>query len=653
MKAARAFLERLARLGIEDCFLVPGGAIMHLVDELAQMQSQYVCKWCGKFDNGCDVKLKPLCSCGGEWACNDRKIRAWPMHDERAAAMAAEGYARVKGKPALLLVSSGPGVLNALNGVWGAYVDSVPMIVVSGQVRSDTVTNDNYLRQLGDQELPTRAVVTCIVKMDSTIDDGHKLHQTGHAVPMADHAWWLCQEGRPGPVWLNWCVDKQALESSWEPDRLLPTYLVHGGDNWPGDPIRRKPSADAVSEALAMFAKAKRPVVIVGNGVPYHCPELRAFLDVAQIPLVSAFHHDQIDHAHGCWIGRQGTLGDRAGNLAAQRADLLLVIGCRMSIRQVTYDWDRFSPDSKRIHVDIDHAEIRKPTFLADLPIQADSVEFLKALTEEWVKPVCRNWGPGGKRVEWFQQCQQWRDKYPTTDRIEECAIMKRDWQNDFVQEVGTTKMTVGRRHTDTGLDPYLFLSDLFAKLPDDVTIVTSDATAYIVSAQVSTGRHRQFSNSGCASMGYGIAAAIGAAIAGSKVLCVEGDGSIMQNLSCLASLAEFNLPVNVVVLCNGGYASIKATHQRIFGRQPLEPKMTHDFDWVHQWGWSCGSCNHGTVDASQFVIERLCDNFETRRLFWAQLDPSIPIEPRLEARVVDGKIVTATLDKMTPEVEE
>lgn len=216
----------------------------------------------------------------------------------------------------------------------------------------------------------------------------------------------------------------------------------------------------------------------------------------------------------------------------------------------------------------------------------------------------------------------------------------------------------VGRRHTDAGLDPYLFLSELFAKLPDDVTIVTSDATAYIVSAQVSTGRHRQFSNSGCASMGYGIAAAIGAAIAGSKVLCVEGDGSIMQNLSALATLAEFGLPVNVVVLCNGGYASIKSTHQRMFGRKPLEPRHLCQGDLAQVFAkfWLPTDCYgnslaHVEVDVENSISD--CTDFSKPGVNVIELDPSIPIEPRLEARVVDGKIVTATLDKMSPEVEE
>lgn len=256
-----------------------------------------------------------------------------------------------------------------------------------------------------------------------------------------------------------------------------------------------------------------------------------------------------------------------------------------------------------------------------------------------------------------MNQCQQWRDKYPTVKRaVSEMRI-------DALPSKGMTgigslvNVMRDRKHSDQGLDPYLFISDLLDKLPDDVVVVTSDATAYIVTNQVSDGRHRCFSNSGCASMGYGIAAALGAAVAGAKVLCVEGDGSIMQNLSALASLAEFKLPVNVVVLCNGGYASIKSTHRRMFGRPPLEPRpldawelwettgiATHGVGWIKGWKMS---------DYPSKAIPELITYRDGPKLAVAELDPNVMIEPRLESRVVDGRIVSPTLDKMLPEVEE
>ena len=615
MKAAKGFLERLARLGVEDCFLVPGGAIMHLVDELHQGTGQ---------------------------------VRAWAFHDERTAAMAAEGYARIKGKPALLLVSSGPGVLHALSGVWGAHLDSVPMIIVSGQVRSDTINDDPGCRQLGDQELPTTYVVHKLVKAQFPVSSDTVL---GDLLP--DRAWLTAISGRPGPVWIDWPVDLQGKDC-WASSELQPGLI---------GPSREDVSGYACEKVLKLIARSERPVVIVGNGIRAAdaCEELEQFATQSKLPLVTAFSHDQIDHDHPQWIGRQGTLGDRAGNLAAQRADLLIVLGCRMSIRQTTYDWAKFAPDAKRVMIDVDEAEMRKPNFRVDLPVVGCVKSFLKKIVDRNLRVVVSGDAlpdKVAKRAEWLVQCQTWRDKYPTTKRSE--SMLRIDYlPQGQMTGVGTQVNEMAeRKHTDAGLDPYLFLSDLLDRLPDDVVVVTGNATAYIVTHQVSTGRHRMFSNSGCASMGYGIAAAIGAAVAGAKVLCVEGDGSVMQNLSALASLAEFDLPVNVVVLCNGGYASIKATHQRMFGRKPSEPRNLCQGDLAQiiakfQLPTDCygNSLAHVEVDVENAISD--CTDFSTPGVNVIELDPSIPIEPRLEARVMEGQIVTATLDKMTPEVEE
>lgn len=623
MKACDAFLRRLRQRGLEDVFLVPGGAIMHLVDAV--------------------VRLK-----------DELGLRAWPFHDERVAAMAADGYARAKSKPALLLVSSGPAVLNALNGVWGSHVDSVPMIVVSGQVRWDTTAaTASGLRQLGDQELQTESTVRLCVK--------RQLGFVDQLPPHPDVIWDLAAGGRPGPVWIDWAVNRQHREV-WDGIWAMPPEGVTTGTAIPRGPD--------VVQALQMLTVAQRPVLIVGSGVRHHSPALRRFLDLARIPCVSSFRHDQIVHDHPCWIGRQGTLGDRAGNWAAQKADLLLVVGCRMSIRNVTYDWERFSPDSKRIMVDVDPAECRKPTFRVDLPILSDSEAFFDAaytaVNVSWHihyntsdKAACRR--------EWLEQCQRRRDAWPTTKRAVLHAICSNPWADPNKAAFATPvipepshavnmlrheHLLVDRRHGKDGLDPYLLIHDLLKRLPEDVCVVTGNAAAYIVTHQVSDGRHLMFSNSGCASMGWGLPAAIGAAIAGKRVLCIEGDGSIMQCLPALASLAEWDgLYVNLLVLCNGGYSSIRSTHQRIFNRSPLEPAPVTPLQFerllhVLSDGVDPDFASHEPISVVKFGAKNV--------YAVTCLDPSIPIEPRLEARPgPDGKIATPTLDRMQPDLED
>ena len=496
IKVSDYIAQTLVKHGVHDVFMVTGGGAMHLNDSLGK--------------------------CAGlRYICN---------HHEQASAMGAEAYARVAGRMAALCVTSGPGGTNALTGVYGAWTDSMPMIVLSGQVRYDTTVRSTglALRQLGDQEFDiTRAAVT-MTKYAVMVTDASEIRYH------LEKALYLAQAGRPGPCWID---VPHNIQGSFVDEMALRGYSPE--EDRQEVPPRVGP--ELARSVLAQITAAQRPVLLVGPAIR-SSGSLSAFeelIDLLNIPVVTAFNaHDAIQSRHRLFCGRPGTIGDRAGNFVVQNSDLLLVLGCRLDIRQIGYNYATFARAARKIVVDIDPLELKKPTISPDCPIHADVADFQRALLASLAGT------PLELKSDWLDWCRQRIARYP--------VVLPEYWNRDDL------------------VNPYCFVEELGRHLPEDWIVVCGDATACIVPFQalpIKKGQ-RMFSNSGSAPMGFDLPAAVGASVAADSrpVVCLAGDGSIQMNLQELQTIVHHQFPVKLFVLSNNGYHSIRQTQSNFFG---------------------------------------------------------------------------------------
>lgn len=500
VRVADYIVSLLREQGIQDVFLVTGGGAMHLNDAFGRQPGF-------KFT-----------------AC----------HHEQTCAIAAESYYRMSGRVAAVNVTTGPGGTNALTGVYGAYVDSLAMVVVSGQVKWETlaVSTELPLRQLGDQEVNIIEMVKPITKFAVILKD---VSQVRYEV---EKALYLCRSGRPGPVWID--VPMNIQGAMVDPSTLRAFDPGHEEAD-PGFSGRLQGQAlrDETIRVLERLAKAERPVILCGNGVRI-AGAYESFLQLVGklgIPVTTAWNaHDLIWNDHPLYAGRPGTVGDRAGNFAVQNSDFLLVLGSRLNIRQISYNWKSFARHAHKVMVDIDPAELQKPTLQIEQPVHADLKEFIQTANQIL----------GGISLPSFSSWVAWcRERVQRYD-----VVLPEYWKTKDV-------------------NPYCFIRELFSQLPENERVVTGDGTACVVSfqaAQIKRGQ-RLYTNSGCAAMGYDLPAAIGAYKAENpkRLICITGDGSVQMNLQELQTIRHSRMNMKIFVLNNRGYHSIRQTQQNYF----------------------------------------------------------------------------------------
>ncbi len=540
-------------------------------------------------------------------------------HHEQACAMAAEAYARISGKLGVINVTTGPGGINALNGVFGAWTDSIPMLVVSGQVKRETCLAAMpvpELRQLGDQEADIVRMASPITKYAQVVLDPESIrYHLERAVYLATH-------GRPGPCWLDIPVDVQSARVD---EHRMQAYDPLE-DAPPLDPVKLR---DHCGEVLSRIRSAKRPVIMVGTGVRVAgaVEEFESAINGLRIPVTTAFMaQDLVPSDHTLLCGRPGTVGDRAGNLAVQNSDLLLILGCRLNIRQISYNWKAFAREAFKIQVDIDVAEFHKPTVRPDLAIRADLHDFLQELTAQ-IAPS--DYSPS-QHSDWLDWCRERVRRYPV----------------------------VQPHHRDPSkpLNPYHFVEELFNVLDENDVIACGDATACVVTFQAGKLKkgQRLFSNSGSASMGYDLPAAIGAAFAhpGKRVICMAGDGSIQLNIQELQTIVHHRLPIKIFVMNNGGYLSIRTTQQSFFGGNlvgegPRSGVSFPDILRVAQ-AYEIPSSRIDTFDCRESIAKIV--DAPGPYLCEVMLDREQTFEPRLSSRVLpDGRMISSPLEDLYP----
>lgn len=564
-------------LGVRQAFTVTGGAAMHLNIALGR----------------------------------NPQVNVTYMHHEQACSMAAEGYARITDKPAIVNVTSGPGTLNSLNGIFGAYTDSVPMIILAGQTRSDTL-KDRYalsvLRQLGDQEVRSHLIVGEITKAFIQISAEDSFFEVLDKIDFSFHA---SIGGRPGPVWIEIPVDVQAREFS---DSPLPAPIVQQELE-----IDYQLHLERLKHELN---NANRPIFMFGTGVRIAKiqEQLISIAKRFSIPIVTAWTHDTIESDNDNFVGRAGTIGTRPGNICVQQSDLLVVFGSRLNIRQISYNWLSFAKNARIIQIDIDKSELEKPFPRVDVPILADLKSFIPKLLQHLDDF-------NFKFTSWLSWCKDIKVKFDITEQ-------------DYAAKSET-------------INAYHLIPALIDASPAQSVVVCGNATACIVpfqTARISEAK-RMFSNSGSASMGYDLPAAIGASIGGAKnVLCFAGDGSLMMNIQELQTLQSLQLQIKLVVLDNGGYLSIKQTQENFFGTRFGADNSSGvtfpDFDKVAK-----------AFELETLVLDPMTWRSQIKRLFSipgpvvviAKLDPEQEFEPRLKSRMHNGRIETPELDDMFP----
>lgn len=584
IKVSDYLARRVAETGTARVFMISGGGAIHLNDSFGRQE-------------------------GLGYLCNQH---------EQAAAMAVEGYSRLGG-PGIgcAVVTSGPGGINTLNGVFGLWADSIPGLFISGQVKRElTVASSGLsLRQFGDQEAPIVNLVRPITKYAVMVTEPDSIRYH------FERALHLATSGRPGPVWLDVPVDVQAAKvdeaglAGYDPEE----------DRLPSDPEQLR---DAVAETLRRLRRAERPILLAGGGVraSRSYPLFRELIELLNVPVQTATGaHDLIPTGHRLFAGRPGITADRGSNLNLQNADLLLGLGTRLWVRLIGYNWDAFARNAFKIAVDVDAAELAKPSLSLDLPVHVDLEAFLLELRRQLGDEVLP------ARPAWLEWCHERRRRFP--------AILP-----EHAEERGF-------------VSTYHFV-DLLARLSaDDDVFVTGNGTANQCTFQAISLREGQrlIGNAGCASMGYDLPAAIGACVArgGRRVLCIAGDGSLQMNIQELQTLRHYDLPVKLFVLNNQGYLAIRTTQDVLFGGRHVasspESGVTNpDFVKVAQ-AYGIPAARVGAHAPLEGAIR---DALAVSGPFLLELvtDPKEQLLPRVASRALpDGRMVSSPLEEMFP----
>ncbi|MDO4866014.1 MAG: thiamine pyrophosphate-binding protein [Clostridia bacterium] len=579
----------LVRHGVTDVFSVVGGGAMHLNDALGHAPGLHVTY----------------------------------NHHEQACAIAAEAYARLDNRIAAVCVTTGPGGTNALTGVVGGWLDSIPMFIISGQVRYDTTARyalqftGEPLRAMGDQEYDIVKSVAPMTKYATMIEDPKRIRYA------LEKAWHLATTGRPGPVWVDIPVNYQG--------GMIETDELEGYDPAEDDAkLPPKVSDEVIRTVLEKIKKAKRPVFHAGYGIRLSgaYPLFHQVVEKLNIPVVTYWNAaDLIEDEHPLYCGRAGNMGDRPGNWAIQNADLILAIGTRISIRQVGYNWKTWAREAEVIMVDVDQAEMKKPTLHVEMPIWADAKDFLTRLN------ACAE-GPVSRADAWIATCQGWKANYP--------AVLPRQWE-----ENGETA------------NVYAFVRYLSSRLPENSLTAVSNGACCVVGNQayVIQKGSRMHNNSAIASMGYGLPASIGTCISGGRrdTICLEGDGSIMMNLQELQTVLTNKLPIKLFLINNNGYHSIRITQTNLFsnhckvGIGPESGDLSFpEFRKIAEaFGFRYFSA-HSNAEMKRVVDEVLalegpvfCEIFTDTRQVW---------EPKSSTkRLPDGTLVSPPLEDLAP----
>ena len=582
IKLSDYVFQFVSRLGVKRVFLLPGGGCMHLVDSLGSPGGlEYVC-------------------------C---------LH-EQAAVIAAEAHAQYTGNVGVALVTTGPGGTNAITGVSGAWIDSTPLLVFSGQVKSSDMIGTSGVRQRGVQEVDIVSLVKPITKYAITVmDPGSIRYHLEKAV-------YLASTGRPGPVWIDIPLDVQgAMIDEFKLEGFTPDILSLL------EP--RREISSLTDQAIALLNASERPVILAGNGIRL-AGALREFIHLAEslkIPILTTWKAiDFLPEDHPFFFGRPGSIGQRGANFIQQNSDLILTLGARLDLLQVGYNYPNFARAAKKIIVEVDDAEIRKLKMPIDLPVCGNVKDFLAELVRK--KEALK----GKDRFAWLERCRQWKEKYPVV-----------------LPEYGQAKSFV---NTYALVD---VLSDLLSS--EDVLVPGSSGSCSEITMQafrVKKGQ-RILNSPGLGAMGFGLPASIGACLAsgGKRTVSLIGDGGLQLNIQDLATIVRLKLPLKLFVLNNNGYASIRNTQNAHFKGHLVACDPSSGLVLPNTCAIAAAyGLKHYRIQDPQHLREDVAEVLadEGPCLCEVMTDPDLLTAPRLSSETrPDGSIVSKPLEDLWP----
>ena len=632
IKVSNYIAGKLVEAGINQVFTVTGGGAMHLNDALGHQEG----------------------------------LHCLYQHHEQACAIAAEAYARIHNKIGALCVTTGPGGTNAITGVVGGWLDSIPMLVLSGQVRYDTTARWSGvgIRAMGDQEFDIVKSIDCMTKYSEMVIDPLRIRYC------LEKAIYLSYSGRPGPTWLDIPLDVQgayvdtddlvgfdaadyeAGGTGWaepSPAHAIPEDYAGKGEH---RQVLPKPvSKELAREIIEKIRNAKRPVLYAGNGIRI-AGAFDAFMEVADglgIPAVVGWNANDCMYDDCPWyVGRPGNMGDRPGNLAVQNSDLVFSVGSRLSIRQVGYNYKTWAREAYVIMNDVDPEELKKPSVHVDMPVHADAKDLMETmaavLREEYDKKPVFDGGEGLPGMTWSETCRMYREKYPT--------IRKEQLKPDPTREANV----------------YAVVEALSSRLSEDQITVVGNGSACVVGghAYIMKKGQRFLSNSAIASMGYDLPAAIGACMAAHDpefegdgysqhdIILLTGEGSIQMNLQELQTIIHHKMPIKIFLINNGGYHSIRQTQRNFFGEPLVGIGVdSHDLSFpdmaklapAYGYPYVAAYHNEELADAVEKTLAMegpaICELFVTT-------DQNF--EPKSSAkRLPDGTLVSPPLEDLSP----
>lgn len=496
MKLSDYVMKFISDAGVKHVFMLSGGGAMHLVDSVG--------------------KNKEL-----TYICN--------LH-EQACAIAADAYSQYTNHLGVALVTTGPGGTNTITGVAGAWLDSTPVLFISGQVKRADRVGTTGVRQMGFQEINIVELVSSITKYAVTITDPETIRYH------LEKALWLAKHGRPGPVWIDIPLDVQAAVID---ENKLSGFTPETSDGHPH--AGEDNLSEKVRQSIDLLNGAERPVILAGNGIRLSgaLDDFLSLIEKLGIPVLTTWKAlDFLAEDHPLFAGRPGTVGQRGANFTQQNADWLLILGARMDMGQTAYSHENFARAARKIMVDIDPAEIRKLKMKIDVPVQADAGQFLRDFAGQLNRVTKKD------HPEWLATCKAWQAKYPV---ITPAYWREKKFVNDYVLiDVLSDELTQ---------------NDLF--IPGS-SGACSERSMQAMRAKAGM---RVFNSEGLGSMGFGVPAAIGGCIASGKkrTICIDGDGGFVMNVQELEVVRRLDLPIKFFVLNNGGYVSIQNTQKNYF----------------------------------------------------------------------------------------
>ena len=574
IRVADYLIQRLADEGVQDIFLLPGGGAMHLNDAIA-----------------CEKRITPI-----------------PCHHEQACGIAAEAYGRTHPVGfGVAVVTTGPGATNIVTPLAGAWIESLPLMVISGQVKRSDALNGRPIRQGGVQEVDIISIVKPITKYAVSITNATDVRKC------LEEALWLMKSGRPGPVWIDVPLDIQA--SPIDPDALT-TF------NPPVDRNLNDLTA-AIAQINTILSKSERPIFMIGHGVRISgaTEKFKLLANKLGIPCVFTWNAaDTFEWDHPLYIGRPGVVAARAPNFAIQNSDCVISIGCRLDNVITAYNPEGFAREAKKVVVDVDQNELDRHLMKVDVSICSDGLNFI----EQWVLNL-----PVIKNIEaWHKKCLDWKKRYTPLD---------------------------GKTFTTSKPISHFQFADKLAEAIDEDRLVVTGSSGLAVEVFYTAFRNkkgqRMFLTSGLGSMGYGLPAAIGACVGFGKrpTVCVESDGSLMLNLQELATLKQLNLPITLIIMNNNGYASIRNTQKNYFNERYIGSNkesglfIPNFIALARALGIDCVKVTNASDIKNNLFSDKL-------KVVEVVLEEDVVLSPKVSAMPqADGSIISMPLEDMSP----